>query len=569
MIETTVVSLRLSEKALPALPDPNRWRALTVILIAAFMVLLDTSIITNTLTTIQRDLGASYAEVQFVLTSYSVAFGTLLITGGRLGDLYGRKRVFLLGLGGFTLTSALCGLAWSPESLIAFRVLQGLSGAVLFPQVASFIQVLFPPAERPRAFGLQGAVVGLGIVTGPLLGGLFVSANFGGTLWRPVFLVNLPIGLLALMLAARVVPESRSGHARGLDLFGVLLASLALFLLTYPLVQGREQGWPLWLLVLLGSSLPVLVGFFRYQRRVGLRGGTPLIEPSLWSDRAFSVGTLITLVFQSGVLSFFVAMSLFLQAGLGFSPLRAAVALMAYQITTVIASLLSARLTARLGRNILLLGMLFLALGVVAIMLTLRLVGPNFQGFELIPALIVGGLGFGFVVAPLQNVILERVDTQFAGSASGVLATIQQVGTAVGVALVGLILFGQLAAGADAASTRVVPPLEQTLGSLGLPQTTVAAVITGFQTCYRDRSSQYDPTNVPPSCQVPAAAVPTAQEDSVAEATALAATQANEQNFLDALQVSLRYQLAVYALCFMLVWLLPSLPRASFKKAKP
>lgn len=560
MTSTAVVPPALSETAYL---DPTRWRALATILVASFMVLLDTSIVTNALATIQYDLNASYAEVQFVLTAYSVAFGALLITGGRLGDLYGRKRIFLVGLGSFTLASALCGLAWSPENLIAFRVLQGLSAAALFPQVASLIQVLFPLSERPRAFGLQGAVLGLGIVTGPLLGGLFIGANLAGTLWRPIFLVNLPIGVLAFILAARVVPESRSEHARGLDLLGVVLASVALFLLTYPLVQGREAGWPVWLLVSLASSVPALIGFFIYQWAVSAGGGSPLVEPSLWSDRAFTIGSLITLVFQSGVLSFFVAMALFLQAGLGFSPLRAAVALMTYQLATVAASLLSARLTSRLGRGVLLLGMALLAAGVAAIMLTLRWAGLGFQGYELVPALVIGG--FGFVVAPLQNVVLARVDPRFAGSASGVLATIQQVGTAV----IGLLLFGQLAAGADAASAKAVPSLEQRLGALDLPAPAVGSVTTAFRSCFRDRSSQPDPSDVPASCRTPSGVVPAALVSPVNEAVVEAAARAGAQNFSGALQVSLRYQLVVYALCFALVWLLPKEHTAVMKEARP
>ncbi len=545
--------------------DPTRWGALAVILIAAFMVLLDTSIVTNALATIQRDLGATYTDVQFVLTAYSVAYGMLLITGGRLGDLYGRKRVFMIGLGGFTLTSALCGLAWSPESLITFRVLQGLSAAVMFPQVSSLIQVLFPVSERPRAFGLQGAVIGLGIVTGPLLGGLLIGANLGDLLWRPIFLVNVPVGLVALVLAARVVPESRSDHAQGLDPFGVILVSTAMFLLTYPVIQGREEGWPVWILVLLASSLPVIVGFFTYQRTLSARGGLPLVEPSLFSDRAFTIGSLITFLFQSGVLSFFVAMVIFLQAGLGFSPLQAAAALMAYQVTTVAASILSARLTSQFGRNVLMLGMVLLAASVAAIMLTLRWVGLSFHGYELVPALVVGGAGFGFVVAPLQNVILARVNPQFAGSASGVLATIQQVGSAVGVAVVGLILFGQLAAGADTASAREIPRLEQSLNALNLPAPAIKAVTTSFRACFSDRSSQRDPSAIPESCHVSNDTVPDELTNPVGEAVASAVTQAGQQNFLGAIQVSLRYQLVVYALCFALVWLLPSAPSAAIR----
>jgi EmrB/QacA subfamily drug resistance transporter len=398
--------------------EPSRWRSLAVILLASFMVLLDTSIVTNGLATIQKDLDATYAQVQFVLTAYTIAYGMMLITGGRLGDLFGRKRVFLLGLAGFTLTSLLCGLAWSPLTLILFRVLQGLTAGIMFPQVSSIIQVIFPVSERPRAFGLQGAIIGLGIVTGPLLGGILIDANLFGSLWRPIFLVNIPIGILALVLAARVLPESKSQAARKLDLLGVVMVSIAMFLLTYPIIQGRKQGWSTWILVLLAASLPVLGVFIAYQRNLIAKGQAPLVQLEMFSDRAFLIGSLITFVFQSGVLSYFVAMSIFLQGGLGFSPAVSAVRLMAYQIAIVIASLLSARLSARLGRSVLTLGVVLLAIGLIGTMLILQATALEYRGYELIPALLVGGLGFGLVIAPLQSIILARVNPTFAGSAS-------------------------------------------------------------------------------------------------------------------------------------------------------
>jgi EmrB/QacA subfamily drug resistance transporter len=544
--------------------EPKRWRALAVILIASFMVLLDTSIVTNALATIQKDLGATYAEVQFVLTAYSVAYGMVLITGGRLGDLYGRKRLFLIGLVGFTLTSVLCGFAWTPLTLIVFRVLQGLTAGLMFPQVSSIIQVLFPVNERPRAFGLQGATIGLGVVAGPLLGGLLIGANLGGSLWRPIFLVNIPIGLLALVLAIRSVPESTSEQARGLDPIGVFLVSAGMFLLTYPIIQGREAGWPAWILALLVSSLPLLVGFVLYQRNRTARGKSVLMEPSLFADRSFAVGSIITFVFQSGVLSYFLAMALFLQAGMGFTPVGAALALVSYQITTAFASVLSARLSLRLGRNILLLGAVLLAIGVISSLLILGAVGKDFKGYELIPSLILGGFGFGCVVAPLQSIILAGVNPQFAGSASGVLSTIQQVGSAVGVAIIGVIFFGQLAAWANDASAKALPKLERLLEAIDLPANAIEGVSARFQTCFRERSGQSDPSLIPESCQS-TRRLPAGMNQAVGVAIADAAGEARKQNFLRALQVSLSYQLLVYTLVFGLVFVLPTTSRGKPK----
>jgi EmrB/QacA subfamily drug resistance transporter len=529
-----------------------------VILLASFMVLLDTSIVTNGLAAIQRDLSATYAQVQFVLTAYTVAYGMTLITGGQLGDLYGRKRMFLIGLAGFTLTSALCGLAWSPLALIAFRALQGVAAGVMFPQVSSLIQVLFPIPERPRAFGLQGAIVGLGVVTGPLLGGVLIDARVLGLVWQPIFLVNVPVGLIALYLAWRVVPESKSERARGLDLLGVLMVSAAMFALTYPIIEGREAGWPAWMIALLASSLVLLGAFIAHQRRLERTGGSGLLRLELFNDRAFVVGSLITFVFQSGVLSYFVAMSLFLQGGLGFSPAEAAVRLMAYQIGIVVGSLTSARASKALGRNVLLLGAALLTVGLIATMLILRATALEYRGFEMIPALFIGGLGFGYVVAPLQSIILARVNPAFAGSASGVLSTIQQVGSAVGVALIGILFFGQLSSQAATVGAGVAPQLERSLETAGVPAPTIARVSAQFQRCLEARFAQSDPNATPPVCQASSQPVP----EVVRNAVSSAATLARKENFLEAVLIALRYQLAVYAICFALVFLLPGLSRA-------
>ena len=550
--------------------NPARWRILPVLLLALFMVLLDTSIVTNGLATLQRDLHASSAQVQFVLTSYTVAYGVLLITGGRLGDLYGRRRVFLLGLAGFTLTSALCGLAWSPLSLTVFRVLQGVTAALLFPQVTSFIQVLFAPAERPRAFGLQGAVIGLGIIAGPLLGGLLIDADLFGSLWRPIFLVNVPVGIAALLWASRVLGESKSEQARGLDVPGVALLSLALGLLIYPVVEGRDQGWPVWLIGLLALSLLLLGVFVLYQRRLLAGGRTPLVQLSLFSDRSFAVGAAIAFVFQSSVLSYFVAMSLFFQAGLGYGPTQAALLLIAYQVAIAVSSLLSARLGARLGRNILTLGTALLMVGLIGTLLILKTAALHYRGYELIPALIVSGLGFGCVTAPLQSVILSRVNPVFAGSASGVLATVQQVGSALGVAMIGMLLFGQLASGANAASASVRPTLEQALQRLSLPAPAVTAIGAGFTTCVHDRFNQQDLNVVPASCQVNNR-LPAATAQPIGAALSRASTDVRRENFLAAILFTLRFQLGAYLACFLLVFLLPGRPRVApaLKAARP
>src|SRR6201997_4399303 len=239
-------------------PDPRRWLTLVILLLAAFMNLLDVSIVNIAIPSIQRDLHASYADVQWALAGYTLAYALVLITGGRLGDTFGRKRLFLIGVAGFTIMSALCGVAQTPGMLIGCRVVQGAMGAIMVPQVLAVIQVIFPPAERIKALAGFGVTAGLGTVSGPLIGGLLIQHNLFGWTWRPIFLINVPVGILAVIASAVLVRESRSDRPPKLDPIGVVLVSAALLLLLYPLVQGRQLGWPGWTFVSMAASAPVL-----------------------------------------------------------------------------------------------------------------------------------------------------------------------------------------------------------------------------------------------------------------------------------------------------------------------
>src|SRR5580658_3451048 len=241
--------------AVPA--DPRRWAALVVLLLAAFMNLLDVSIVNIAIPPIQRGLHASYADVQWTLAGYALAYALVLITGGRLGDAYGRKRLFLTGVVGFTVMSALCGAAQSAGMLIASRVAQGAMGALMIPQVLSVIQVIFPAAERIKALAAFGITAGLGAVSGPLLGGLLTTHSLLGLGWRSIFLINVPVGVIALVAAAKLVRESRAPRKPHLDLLGLLLSG-ALVLLLYPLVEGQQAGWPAWTYLMIALSGPAL-----------------------------------------------------------------------------------------------------------------------------------------------------------------------------------------------------------------------------------------------------------------------------------------------------------------------
>jgi EmrB/QacA subfamily drug resistance transporter len=318
--------------------DSRRWLAFGVLLLAGFMDLVDGTIVFVALPTISADLGASFASLEWVVAGYTLAFALMLITGGRLGDIYGRKRVFLVGVAGFTAASVAAGLAPTAEALIVGRIVQGLFAGVMVPQVLSIAQAIFPPRERFAAFALFGIVLSLAAVVGPLLGGLLTELDIAGLSWRPIFLINVPVGVFALVAAARLVPESRSPHALRLDLIGVGLITVALLLVLYPLVEGQTLGWPTWTFMAMALSIPVFGLFALWERRKAALDGSPLTEPSLFRQRSFVAGALLSLVLFSGLASFWFVLVLWMQAGLGFSPFTTALAGMAWPLAPPVPS---------------------------------------------------------------------------------------------------------------------------------------------------------------------------------------------------------------------------------------
>ncbi|KOT91843.1 MFS transporter [Streptomyces sp. NRRL F-5755] len=426
-----------------ALAAPSPWRALSVVLIGIFVAVLDTFIVLVATPAIQQDLHASDADVQLVLAGYQLAYAVALITGARLGDLIGRKRCFLIGMALFTLASAACAAAPGAGALIGARLVQGLGAAVMSPQVFSTIQVLLPPERRARAFGVLGAVIGTAGVAGQLLGGVLVSADLFGTSWRPIFWVNVPVGLLTLALAAALVPESRAPEARRLDLAGAAVLTPALFLLVVPLVEGREAGWPLWTWLSLALGALALVAFARVERRVEARGGSPLVRLRLLRSRAFAVGMVLVLLAYFGINSFFLVLSVTLQDGLGLGTLAAGACYLPFAAAFFAGSLAAGRL-ARYGRRPLQAGALVLGLGHAAAIAVVLQAGPALTARSLAVPLLVIGAGTGVLVTPLLNAVLARVRPAEIGMASGILSTGQQVGGSVGVAAIGVIFYGTL-----------------------------------------------------------------------------------------------------------------------------
>ncbi|WP_328674638.1 MFS transporter [Streptomyces sp. NBC_00322] len=420
------------------------WRTLPIILVGSFMAILDTFIVLVAAPAIQADLHASDGEIQLIVAGYQVTYAVALITGARLGDMFGRKRLFMLGMALFTLTSVACALAPTAGVLIAARLAQGLSAALMFPQVFSMIQVLIPAQQRHRAFGALGSVIGVSTVIGQLVGGLLIAANLFGTTWRPVFWVNVPIGLITLALAARMVPETRAPQARSLDLPGLVVLTVALFLLVVPLVEGRDAGWPAWTWASLVGSAAAFALLVVVERRVERAGRAPLVSLRLFAERPFAIGITLVVVAYAGVNSFFLILSLMLQDGLGMSALGAGLAYTPLAVAFFATSLLAARWTPRYGRRVLELGSVLAATGFLATLLITFAEGGQLSAGPLIAPLALVGLGNGLLLPQLLNTVLSRIDPSEIGMASGVLSTGQQVGGAVGVAVVGMFFFDAL-----------------------------------------------------------------------------------------------------------------------------
>ena len=425
-------------------PDPRRWRALWVCLVAGFMTLLDVSIVNVALPSMQSGLGATAAELSWVVSGYALTFGLVLVSSGRLGDDRGRRRMFLVALGLFTLTSALAGLAFDPTFLVVVRLLQGVAGGMLNPQVVGYIQQLFRGAERGRAFGLYGTAIGISTAVGPLLGGLLIHLRGDADGWRWVFYVNVPIGVAALVAGARLLPrDDASGERRPLDLVGALLLGAAVVALMLPLVKSEQDpaSAPWWLLAVSAVLVAVFVG---WERRAARRHGHPLVNFALLGTPSYVWGTTLGLVYFAGFTSIFFVLTIYLQAGLGYSALEAGLTLTPFALGSAVSAAIGGRLVSRLGKPLVVLGLVLVAAGLLA---TDLLLGAGFAhaGGVVAGPLLVAGVGSGLVIAPNQTLALADVPPREGGTAAGVLQTGQRVGSAVGISLVGAVFFGHLA----------------------------------------------------------------------------------------------------------------------------
>ncbi|WP_454689539.1 MFS transporter [Achromobacter aloeverae] len=428
------------------------WRGLAVLLLAGFVTIFDLFVVNVAIPGMQAGLAASFAQVGFIVVGYELAFGVLLITGGRLGDLFGRRRLFAAGMAGFTAASALCGLAPGIGFLIGARVLQGLAAALLFPQVYASIRVNFAGDDSRRAFGLLGMTLGLAAIAGQVLGGWLVHADLFGLGWRNIFLINVPIGLFAIA-AARCIPESRAPRRAALDWAGVALASAGLACLLVPLIAGPGQGWPAWSLAMPCAAAALLAGFWRQQEGRRMAGRLPLVDMRLLAQCRFALGATLVLLVYSTSSSFFLCFALLAQTGLGLDPFAAGSIFAPCSVGFVAASLAMPRLVARRGTAAIIAGAAVYAVSIGVLIAQVHAAGASLAPARLIPVLLAVGVGQGAIMTPLLNLVLGFVEQAQAGMASGVISTVQQVGAALGVAAVG-ILFRAALAGGDGAATQ-------------------------------------------------------------------------------------------------------------------
>lgn len=425
-------------------PYPRRWVAMATLLTAGFMNLIDITIVNVALPRLQAGLGATSTQIEWVVAAYILAFALGVLPFGRLGDIVGRKRMFLAGIALFTLFSTFCGLAPTMGALIAARVLQGLASAMMMPQVLAIAQVMFPPQERGFAFSLFGLSAGLASVAGPLAGGLLIGADLFGLDWRPIFLVNIPVGFLAFLAGRALVPALPPHPGLSIDLAGVAVASVSVLLVMFPLIEGHAYGWPAWTFVLIAASLPGFAIFFLHQRARHRQGLSELLPFNLMTNSSFALGFLLTMVFFSGVAGFFLVLAVFLQTGFGLTPLQSGLTTVPFPAGVLIASLITGRMAGRWPRERIALGALLQIAGMALLWTVVSGVGDSVDHWRFLPPLLLCGLGMGIGVAPLFQVALAAVPPRDAGSASGALQSFQQIGSAFGVAITGQIFFSSL-----------------------------------------------------------------------------------------------------------------------------
>lgn len=419
--------------------DRRRW-ALIVLACALVMDILDLTIVNVAVPTLQSHFGAGETEAQWLVAGYATLFAILLIVGGRLGDILGYKRMFVTGMSGFVLASMACGFAPTPVWLIAGRLFQAVAAAMMLPQIMSIVQHLYTPRERISALGVFSVLGGTAAISGPVVGGLLIGANLWGLGWRTIFLVNVPIGLATVIAASRLLPDIRSTHALRIDVPGMILSMFVLGALMIPLVEGRALGWPLWCVALLAAAPMLAAKLWIYSKRRMARDGSAAIVPDLFHSRSFTLGIILTVAFQIAMAGLLFTLTLAFQQGLGFSAELAGIVHIPHALGAAVGIGFAARkVLPKVGPKLITWGSIVMTSGLVAVVLLMQAMPlPIFCFF---PAMFALGLGMGMVAAPLSQIALSEVDVGHAGSASGMLKSLQESGGAVGVAVLGGLFF--------------------------------------------------------------------------------------------------------------------------------
>jgi EmrB/QacA subfamily drug resistance transporter len=448
---------------------------------AVTMDLIDLTIVNVALPTIRADLKASPSQLEWVISAYMLSFAALLIIAGSFGDLLGRRRIFLAGIAVFGAASLAAGLAQRPLELIAARVVQGAAAAAMTPQLLATFRAIFTHEERGKAFGIYGATLGFASAVGLIAGGVLTDADLFGWGWRTVFLVNLPIALATFVLAVRAVPETRDPQAGRPDLIGALLLSASLVAIAYPLVEGRSHGWPAWGWLLLAAGVAGLVALGLIEQRRTHTRVAPLLRPSLLRIPAFSAGLAVMAAFAAGLQGFFLILAVWLQTGIGFSPLGAGLTALAFSIGSFALAALAVPLARRYGRIVLFGGGVLMALGALAVRIGASHVDGPTDFWPIVPGLAIAGIGLSLQIIPLANVVLAAVPREVAGGAGGTFSTMQQIGGALGIAIVGTVFFDRVAAGGGFTSAfrHAIPIaialfIATALLSLALPRTALS-----------------------------------------------------------------------------------------------
>ncbi|MCE5172735.1 MFS transporter [Paenibacillus profundus] len=423
--------------------DPRRWYALAVILLPTLLISLNTYMIQVALPTMQNSLHASFSEAQLMVTGFSLGLAVALIVSGKLGDIYGRKRMLLIGVSGFTVMAALGGLTSDPTLLIAIRIVQGLAAALIQPQVLSTMQVSFLPREKALAFGFYGAMIGFGFAFGLILGGILVNWNPFDLGWRTVFFFNVPFGILVLLLLP-IIPESRGGRAQSIDWAGTVLLMSGLFLLVYPLSEGQKQGWPIWTWSCLLLALPVLFAFIAVEIRKRKRDASPLVDLTIFKHRSFGVGMATVVLIYLSMFSFFFILSYYLQFGLHYNVQYTSLIFLPLGIGFFLTSLVSSRIVRRWGMAVLKIGALVMGGCILLLIGSLYVDAMDLLHVRNILILLIYGLGLGMVTTPLVNVVLSAVPIKDAGTGSGLFTTFMYLANSLGVALIGILFSASL-----------------------------------------------------------------------------------------------------------------------------